>query len=1134
MSSFVHLHCHTEYSLLDGAARIPDLVRSARELGMTSLAITDHGAMFGVIDFYNACRKEEIKPVLGCEVYVATRTMQDKQAGVDDKQYHLVLLAENDEGYKNLLRLVSLGYTEGFYYKPRVDKDLLYRYNKGLIALSGCLAGEIAHFAMQGEMEKARAAAGEYRDIFGDAFFLELQDHGLKEQGPVNRALVDIGRQLGIPVVATNDVHYVRKADAEIHDILLCIQTGKTVLDNQRMRFDSQEFFLKSPEEMAAIFGEIPSSLTNTALIAERCQVNLESGKLHLPEYRVPDGYNVDSYLRELCYRGARERYGEVADEVAARIDFELGVISQMGFSGYFLIVWDFIHYARQKGVLVGPGRGSAAGSIVSYCLGITNLDPLPYGLLFERFLNPERVSMPDIDIDFCFERRQEVIDYVFDRYGRDRVAQIITFGTMAARAAVRDVGRALGMPYAEVDRVAKLIPPELGMTIDKALQTQELARLYEGDEQVAKLIDVARALEGMPRHASIHAAGVVIAKETLTNYLPLYRTSDGVIATQFAKETVEKLGLLKMDLLGLRTLTVIGEAVNLIRETRGTTLDMDALPLDDPATYDLLGRGETIGVFQLESSGMRAILRDLRPEAFEDVIALVALYRPGPLGSGMVDDFIQRKHGVKEVIYLHPLLQPILKDTYGVILYQEQVMRIASDMAGFTLGEADLLRRAMGKKKPEIIAGLRSRFVEGAVKKGVNPSVAGQVFDLMEYFAGYGFNKSHSAAYALIAYQTAYLKANYPAEFMAALLTSVKDHTDKVSVYVEECRRLEIDVLPPDVNESRENFTIAGGKIRFGLAAIKNVGLGAVQAIIEAREKGGPFKSLVDFLERVDGRLINKRAMESLIKAGAFGSLGAYRSQLLAVLDQALEIAHKAQKEKDSGQMSLFGGFDEPGASYEVALPRMTELPRRELLALEKETMGLYISGHPLSQYRHLLRSVSSANCHEVAEMTAGKQVILGGLLTGLKRITTKKGEPMAFFTLEDLTGRVEVVVFPRVFEQARLLLGPDAAVLVTGTVAANGDEKKILADSITSLDQGAEVRITITDAEQAKLDEAISLLRRYVGPSQVRIVRVGGDPGRRMKEEFSVDLATPVIGKLKELLGSHRVQVRWRALGF
>ncbi|MFZ5899470.1 MAG: DNA polymerase III subunit alpha [Bacillota bacterium] len=1134
MSSFVHLHCHTEYSLLDGAARIPDLVRSARELGMTSLAITDHGAMFGVVDFYNACRKEEIKPILGCEVYVATRTMQDKQAGVDDKQYHLVLLAENDEGYKNLLRLVSLGYTEGFYYKPRVDKEVLYRYHKGLIALSGCLAGEVAHFALQGEMEKARACAGEYRDIFGDAFFLELQDHGLKEQGPVNRALVDIGRQLGIPLVATNDVHYVRRADAEIHDILLCIQTGKTVLDNQRMRFDSQEFYLKSPEQMAAIFGEIPSSLTNTALIAERCRVNLGSETLHLPEYKVPEGYNVNTYLRELCYRGARERYGEITDEIAARIDFELGVISQMGFSGYFLIVWDFIHYARKRGVLVGPGRGSAAGSIVSYCLGITNLDPLPYGLLFERFLNPERVSMPDIDIDFCFERRQEVIDYVFDRYGRDRVAQIITFGTMAARAAVRDVGRALGMPYAEVDRVAKLIPPELGMTIDKALQTQELARLYETDEQVAKLIDIARALEGMPRHASIHAAGVVIAKETLTNYLPLYRTSDGVIATQFAKETVEKLGLLKMDLLGLRTLTVIGEAVNLIRQTRGITLDMNALPLDDPATYDLLGRGETIGVFQLESSGMRAILRDLRPEAFEDVIALVALYRPGPLGSGMVDDFIQRKHGIKEVTYLHPLLQPILKDTYGVILYQEQVMRIASDMAGFTLGEADLLRRAMGKKKPEIIAGLRSRFVEGAVKKGVDPSIAGQVFDLMEYFAGYGFNKSHSAAYALIAYQTAYLKANYPAEFMAALLTSVKDHTDKVSVYVEECRRLEIDVLPPDVNESRENFTISGGKIRFGLAAIKNVGLGAVQAIIEAREKEGPFKSLVDFLQRVDGRLINKRAMESLIKAGAFGSLGAYRSQLLAVLDQALEIAHKAQKEKESGQMSLFGGLDEPGTAYEVALPEMRELPRRQLLALEKETMGLYISGHPLSQYRHLLRSVSSANCHEIAEMTAGKQVILGGLLTGFKRITTKKGEPMAFFTLEDLTGRVEVVVFPRVFEQARSVLSPDAAILVTGTVAANGDEKKVLADNITSLDEGAEVRITITDGEQAKLDEAISLLRKYVGPSQVRIVRVGGDPGRRMKEEFSVDLATPVIGKLKELLGSHRVQVRWRSLGF
>jgi len=1132
---FVHLHNHTEYSLLDGAARIPDLVAAAAAQGAQALAITDHGAMFGVIDFYTTCREAGIKPILGCEVYVAPRTRHDRQAGVDDKLHHLVLLAKDETGYRNLMRLVSIGYTEGFYYKPRVDKEILNRYRRGLVALSACLAGEVPASALREGEEGAAAAAAAYREIFGPDFYLELQDHGLADQRQVNRILVNVARRLEIPLVATNDVHYIRAQEAEIQDILLCIQTGKTLNDSQRMRFGSNEFYLKSPEQMAQLFGEVPEALANTVAIAEQCAVDLDFDGVHLPEYDVPPGYDVDSYLRELCYQGAVRRYGEITEEIARRLDYELSIIAQTGFSGYFLIVWDFIRYAREKGVLVGPGRGSAAGSLVAYSLGITNLDPLPYGLLFERFLNPERVSMPDIDIDFCFERRGEVIDYVFGKYGRDRVAQIITFGTMAARAAVRDVGRALGMTYGEVDRVAKLIPAELGMTIDKALQTPDLASLYAQDEQVKKLLDTARALEGMPRHASIHAAGVVISRETLTNYLPLYRTTDGVVATQFPKETVEKLGLLKMDFLGLRTLTVIGDAVRMIRENRGISLDMDHLPLDDPATYELLCKGETAGVFQLESSGMRAILRDLRPEVFEDIIALVALYRPGPLGSGMVEDFIARKHGAKEVEYLHPMLEPILKDTYGVILYQEQVMRIASVMSGFTLGQADLLRRAMGKKKPEIIAGLRSQFVEGAEKNGVQPEVAQKVFELIEYFAGYGFNKSHSAAYALIAYQTAYLKANYAPEYMAALLTSVKDNADKVGLYVEECRRMGLDVLPPDVNESRVDFTIAGGKIRFGLAAVKNVGEGTVQAIIEARDREGPYKGLVDFLQRIDGRAINRRVMESLIRAGAFASLGYRRSQLLAVLDEALQAAHRAQRERESGQLSLFGFTSQAGVGSEISLPDVPEFSPRELLAMEKETLGLYISGHPLAQYRDLLRSVTSADCGEIPGLPGGKQVILGGLLTGVKRISTRKGESMCFATLEDLTGKVEVVVFPRVFERSRDMLVPDAPVLVCGTVQVNGDDVKVICDSISPLESGGEVRIILGQDQAGRWGEVHQILAAYRGTCPVTVIRVGAgaDTVQESQERYAVDLASPVIGRLKAVLGSQRVQVKWRALG-
>jgi len=1063
VTDFVHLHTHTEYSLLDGAARIKDLVRRAAEFGMPALAITDHGTMFGVVEFYKACRNAGVKPVIGCEVYVAPRTRHDRQSGIDDKLAHLVLLAENERGYRNLLRLVSLSFTEGFYYKPRIDREILATHREGLIALSACLAGEIPELILAGKPDRALETAAEYRDLFGKNFYLELQDHGLPGQSVVNRGLVDIGKRLGIELVATNDVHYVEREQAENQDILLCIQTGKTVHDAGRLRFEGDQFYFKSGGEMARLFAELPAALANTRLIAERCNLTLDFETLHLPEYRVPPNYDADTYLAELCHQGLARRYSPVSDDIRRRLDYELRVIAEMKYSSYFLIVWDFIRFAREKGILVGPGRGSAAGSLVAYSLGITNIDPLAYGLLFERFLNPERISLPDIDSDFCFERRGEVIDYVFEKYGRDCVAQIITFGTMAARAAVRDVGRALGLPYAEVDRIAKLIPGEPGMSIEKALErSPELAELYERDENVRKVLEAARALEGMPRHASIHAAGVVIAKEKLTNYVPLYRTSDGVVATQFSMEAIEELGLLKMDLLGLRTLTVIGDTVELIRRHRGQKLEMETIPLDDPATYDLLGRGDTAGVFQLESSGMRSILRELRPEVFEDVIALVALYRPGPLGSRMVEDFIKRKHGKTEVQYLHPKLRPILKDTYGVILYQEQVMRIASDLAGFSLGEADLLRRAMGKKKPEIIAGLRDQFLEGATAHGVDPAVAGQIFDLMAYFAGYGFNKSHSAAYALIAYQTAYLKANYPIEYMAALLTSVRDSPEKVSSYVEECRRLGIEVLPPDVNESRKDFTVVGDKIRFGLAGVRNVGEAAVNAVIETRERNGPFRSLPDFCSRLDGKVVNKRMVESLIRAGAFSSLGFRRTQLLAVMDEALSFSQRLQKEKESGQLSLFGDWGDFGgegtaaAAPEIVVPHLAEFERHEILAMEKEMLGLYLSGHPLQEFKDTLRRLTTVNAVEIPELNPGQQVILGGLVVGLKTITTRKGEPMCFLNLEDLTSRAEIVIFPRVYARFRHLLRPDAVILVNGTVNNNGEGNKIVGDYITDLEPG------------------------------------------------------------------------------
>lgn len=1129
---FVHLHVHSEYSLLDGAARIKKAVARAKELGMPALAITDHGAMYGVVEFYKTCNNAGIKPVLGCEVYVAPRTMDDRTPRVDDHPYHLVLLAENEEGYQNLFELVSLGFTRGFYYKPRVDKEALARYSKGLIALSGCIGGEVASKILAGEPDKARQAAGEYRDIFGpDNFFLELQDHGFADQRTANREIIKIHDETGIPLVATNDIHYVRREDAANQDVLLAIQTGKSVDDPGRMKFQSEELYLKSEDEMSLLFGEQRQALDNTVKIAERCHVEMDFSQYYLPHFEVPEGYTADTYLVELCYQGAHQRYeGELSEEVKERLTYELGVIKKMGYSAYFLIVWDFINFARKQGIPVGPGRGSAAGSLVAYCLTITNLDPLKYDLLFERFLNPERVSMPDIDTDICYERRGEVIDYVVQKYGADHVSQIITFGTMAARAAIKDVGRALDMPYGEVDRVAKLVPTELHITIEKALSTTpELKELYDQKSDIKRLINTAIALEGMPRHASTHAAGVVITKDPLTHYLPLYKASDGPVTTQFPMGTVEELGLLKMDLLGLRTLTVISDAVRMIEESTGTKLDIDKIPIDDKPTYEMLCRGEALGVFQLESSGMRGILRDLKPGILGDIIALVALYRPGPLQSGMVADFIKNKHGISKTKYLHPKLEPILKDTYGVILYQEQVMRISSDLAGFSLGEADLLRRAMGKKKPEIIAGLRSQFVEGAGKNGVKESVAGEIFDLMEKFAGYGFNKSHSAAYALVTYQTAYLKTIYPVEFMAALLTSVKDNADKMAAYIEECRRMGIEVLPPDVNESRESFTVAGDKIRFGLAAVKNVGQGAVEAIIQTRQKDGNFPSFSDFCRRLDTKVVNKRVLESLIKCGAFDSLGDRRAQLMGAVDSGLSLAQQSQRDRANGQMSLLDLMDE-SESVTLTLPEVEEFPKEDLLAMEKETLGMYISGHPLAAYRGVLNRLATVTTTEINELPDDSEVVLGGLISGVKKVSTRKGDAMAILTVEDLTGTIEVVVYPRPYQKNLLAIRVDEVVLIKGKAKENGEGKKIMADEISSLDAhlGGELHLKIDSLQSQLLDHVKLVLASYSGDSPVFLHFAQEKKVIKAGEDLHVDLSGPIVARLEEMLGHARVKVK------
>ncbi len=1075
MASFVHLHVHSEYSLLDGAIRLQDLARRTRELGMSAVAVTDHGALYGAVQFYKACRAQGVKAIIGCEVYVAPGSRQDRRPKVDDKNYHLVLLAENETGYRNLLALVSAAHLTGFYYKPRVDKALLAEHSEGLIALSGCISGEVPRLLLTKEPAAARQAALDYARIFGpDHFYLELQDHGMEEQVQVNPQLVALARELNLPLVATNDAHYLSQPDAAAHDVLVAIAQQRTVDDPSRWRFSSDQFYLKSPEEMAERFAYLPEALENTVRIAERCNFDYRFGEIHLPYFQIPEGRPAPEYLRQICEANLPERYPAAAPVVRERLDYELNMIQRMGFDEYFLIVWDFIRHARSQGIPVGPGRGSGASSLVAYVLGITDVDPLRHGLLFERFLNPERVDMPDFDIDFCYERRHEVINYVFGKYGEDRVAQVITFGTMAARAAIRDVGRALDLPPGDVDRIAKLVPMELGITLERAIeQSPDLAQLLRTDLAARRVIEYARAIEGLPRHASVHAAGVVISRSPLVEHVPLARTADGLVCTQFGMDDLKDVGLLKMDFLGLRTLTVIRDAAVLAQDVMGEAVDPARLPLDDPDALAMLARGEALGIFQLEAGWVRDFLKELKVSHFEDIVATVALCRPGPMEN--IPLYLQAR--AQGASYPHPDLEPVLRDTHGIMIYQEQIMQVAAIMAGFSLGQADLLRRAMGKKRPEEMQRLRSTFIDGCLGKGHPRELAEHLFDLVEKFAGYGFNKAHSVAYALVSYQTAYLKAHHPVAFMAALLTSVMGSADKVALYVDECRRLGVAVLPPDVGRSRARFTVeplpAGGfGIRFGLAAIKNVGEGAVDALAEVREKTGPFRSLRDLCERVESRYISRKALESLIKAGACDSFGGRRSQLLASLDQTLEAAQATQRNRLVGQVSLFdaGAPAAPGlAGPQDDLPDIAEFPPQRLLAMEKETAGLYLSGHPLTAYRKELGRRTSHAIASLGDCREGEQVIIGGLPVETKQITTRAGEPMLFAQFEDLTGQVEVVIFPRVFERSGRLVRPEQPLLVKGRIARQEEGVKVLADDLRPLTGAGRVYVKLPVPEES-----------------------------------------------------------------
>lgn len=1068
--NFTHLHVHTEYSLLDGSSKIKELPARAKELGMDSLAITDHGVMYGVIDFYRACKAVGIKPIIGCEVYVAPGSRFDKEAvgQGDDRYYHLVLLAENNTGYSNLMKIVSRGFTEGFYYKPRVDYEVLAEYHEGIIALSACLAGEVARDITRNNYEEAKKAALYYQEIFGkDNFFLELQDHGIPAQRLVNQELMRMSRETGIELVCTNDIHYTYAEDAEAHDLLLCLQTGKKVTDEDRMRYEGGQYYCKSPEEMAQLFPYAPQALENTYKIAQRCEVEIEFGKTKLPKYEVPEGYDSWTYLLHLCNEGLVKRYGDEAETHRERLDYELGVIKRMGYVDYFLIVWDFINYAKQNGIAVGPGRGSGAGSIVAYSLSITDIDPIRYNLLFERFLNPERVSMPDIDVDFCFERRQEVIDYVVRKYGKDKVVQIVTFGTLAAKAVIRDVGRVLDMPYADVDRVAKLVPNELGITLDKALkESQDFKAMYESDESVKHLIDMARRLEGLPRNTSMHAAGVVICQKAADEFVPLSRGGDGTITTQYTMTTLEELGLLKMDFLGLRTLTVIQDAERLVNKAHPGTLDMDKIDYNDQNVMELIGSGHTEGIFQLESAGMKNFMKELKPKSLEDITAGISLYRPGPMD--FIPKYIKGKNNPNEIVYECPQLESILSTTYGCIVYQEQVMQIVRDLAGYTLGRSDLVRRAMSKKKASVMEKERQNFiygnpeegVPGCIANGIPEQTAKVIYDNMTDFAKYAFNKSHAACYAVVSYRTAYLKCYYPKEFFAALMTSVLANNAKVAEYAYTCRQMGIEILPPDINEGEGNFSVTEKGIRYGMSALKSIGKPIIDAIIQEREANGKFTDLENFISRLSGKEVNKRTLESFIKSGAFDCFNINRHQMMLVYSDIVDNISNERKSNIAGQMSLFDMFEEKHDKVNVR--NVPEYDKEELLAYEKEVLGVYVSGHPMDDYEVLWRkhitNVSSDFINEEdnpPKVMEGQKATIGGIITGKTVKNTKSGKMMAFITVEDVFGAVEVLVFPRDYEKYRAQAVEDNKVFVTGRVSINEEENgKLVCESITAFE--------------------------------------------------------------------------------
>jgi DNA polymerase-3 subunit alpha len=1196
LTDFVHLHLHTEFSLLDGACRIDELLDQAAKLKMPAIAVTEHGNLFSSVTFHDHARRKGVKPILGCEVYVAPGDRRLKSGNPGETANHLVLLAETSEGYHNLIKLVSAGYTEGFYYKPRIDKELLAQHAKGLIGLSSCLKGEVAEGLSHQQERKAREAAAAYKDILGpENFFLEMQWHGIDEQRVVNSGIPGIAKDLGLGLVCTNDVHYLRDSDAHPHDILLCIGTGKAFSDPKRLRYEARQFFLKTSEEMAEVFKDFPDALANTVRIADRCDVTLGEGENYLPNFDVPAGFTLDEYFEHVVREGFKYRLprlqqlsasGELRhtiDEYERRLSYEAAMIKKMKYPGYFLIVWDFIRYARERGIPVGPGRGSAAGSLVAYCLRITDVDPLDFDLIFERFLNPERVSMPDIDIDFCERRRGEVIEYVTQKYGRENVAQIITFGTMKAKAVVRDVGRVLEMPFADVDKVAKLIPAALDMTLDKALEESEpLRQMEQNDPKVKELLSVAKRLEGMTRHASVHAAGVVIAPRAITEYAPLYRGAHDEIVTQWSMKDIERVGLLKMDFLGLSTLTLITDAVAEIAQTTGEQLDIGRVPLDDAKTYQIFQDGQTYGIFQFESSGMRDILRKAKPHTLEDLIALNALYRPGPLRSGMVDDYIARKQGKTEVKYELPQLEPILRETYGVIAYQEQVMRIARELAGFTLGEADILRKAMGKKNPEVMAKQRGNFVEGATRNSVNQKKAGQIFDLMEHFAGYGFPKAHSTAYAFLAYQTAYLKANYPWHFAASLLTIEAQNADKLALYLGECRERGIPVLPPDINESQLRFTVEPGRgVRFGLFAIKNVGEGAIQSLLDVRKKQGRVTSLVSLCEDLDLRLVNKRVFESLTKAGAFDSLAkgtayeslpsvAFRPRMLAAVDGACEHGARAQRDRDQGQAQLFGGFDDSPASdggdglqtiagRGVTLPEAKPWTETEQLAFEKETLGLYWSGHPVDRYAPALKELGAKSVAELAGVQPGASrdnaaggwgpagpkpieadTSIGGIVAACRQLKTRKGDRMAVFTLEDSQGGVEIIAFPETYQRSARLIETGTMVLVRGKLERDDETVRILASEITPIDSvrerlAREVAIHLRQpADRNTLETLGEIFSRHRGDRKVSFEVETGEPPNRLRVKVEVSSQIRVrpspnlIAELEQVVGAGAVELR------